>query len=215
VLLKLSGYRDAFMVYSSTQFEQELYLPTLLRTARSDTVTQQHCRASDANLQLMQAFGIRPVVLVRNIFDSVMSLLDFYNAGASFFSYFRGDYSSLDVETKIDLLIDNFVPWYFQFVSSWRRVEEQKGLDLMWLTYEEMIADKPACVRNLLGFYGLGASQHSIEEMIIETEDEKRATRFNKGVAGRGASGLNQRQKDRIRGMTRYYPTTDFSRIGL
>ncbi|MBA2704279.1 MAG: hypothetical protein H0U60_10550, partial [Blastocatellia bacterium] len=75
-----------------------------------DTVTQQHCRASDANVHLMQAFGIRPVVLVRNIFDSVMSLLDFYNKGAFQTSYFRADWQALDEELKIDLLIENVIP---------------------------------------------------------------------------------------------------------
>ena len=79
LLVNVTGYRDLFTVYAAGQSEHEIYLPTLREFAHLDTVTQQHCRASDANVHLMQAFGIRPVVLVRNIFDSVMSLLDFYN----------------------------------------------------------------------------------------------------------------------------------------
>src|SRR5947208_10982458 len=101
LLLNLSGYRDLFTVYAAGQTEHEIYLPTLRESAHLDTVTQQHCRASDANVHLMQAFGIRPVVLVRNIFDSVMSLLDFYDQGAFQTSYFRADWPVLDKETKI------------------------------------------------------------------------------------------------------------------
>ena len=180
-----------------------------------DTVTQQHCRASDANVQMMQAFEIKPVVLVRNIFDSVMSLLDFYNKGAFYNSYFRADYQSLDEETKIDLLIDNVIPWYFQFVASWSLVEKQKSLEIFWLSYEDLIADKPSAIQNVLRFYGLGASLRSVEQKIKETESEERKIRFNKGVAGRGESGLSERHKERIRRLARYYPATDFSRIGL
>ena len=215
LLLSLSGYRDAFMVSSPAQFEQELYLPTLLENAHLDTVTQQHCRASDANVQIMQAFEIRPVVLVRNIFDSVISLLDFYDKGAFFHSYFRADYESLSEETRIDLIIDNFVPWYFQFVSSWAQVEKQGSLEIFWLRYEDMIADKAASIQTLLEFYGLGAARRGVEQRIKEIESEKRRSRFNKGVAGRGETGLTDRQKERIRSMAQYYPSTDFSRIGL
>jgi hypothetical protein len=215
LLVNLTGYRDLFTVYAAGQSEHEIYLPTLRELAHRDTVTQQHCRASDANVHLMQAFGIRPVVLVRNIFDSVMSLLDFYNKGAFQTSYFRADWPLLDEETKIDLLIENVIPWYFQFVASWDLVEKQKRLEVLWLTYEDLVADKPSSVLKVLKFYGLGASRRGVEQRISEIESEERKIRFNKGITGRGRSGLNNRQQEQIRALKRYYPSTDFGRIGL
>jgi tetratricopeptide (TPR) repeat protein len=215
LLLNLTGYRDLFTVYSAGQSEHEIYMPTLRELAHLDTVTQQHCRASDANVHLMQAFGIRPVVLVRNIFDSVMSLLDFYNKGAFQTSYFRADWLLLDEETKIDLLIENVIPWYFQFVASWDLAEKQKRLELHWLSFEDLVADKPSSVLKVLEFYGLGASRRGVEQRIREIESEERKIRFNKGVTGRGRSSLHDRQKDQIRRLARYYPSTDFARIGL
>ncbi len=215
LLLNLTGYRDLFSVYAAGQNEHEIYLPTLREAAHLDTVTQQHCRASDANVHLMQAFGIRPIVLVRNIFDSVMSLLDFYNHGAFRNSYFRADWQALDEETKIDLLIENVIPWYFQFVASWDLVEKQKRLEIFWLNYEELVADKPSTVLKVLEFYGLGAPRRGIEQRIRELESDGRKNRFNKGVTGRGRAGLNNWQKEKISNLTRYYPSTDFARIGL
>jgi hypothetical protein len=215
LLVNVTGYRDLFTVYAAGQSEQEIYLPTLRESAHLDTVTQQHCRASDANVHLMQAFGIRPVVLVRNIFDSVMSLLDFYNKGAFQTSYFRADWPGLDEEMKIDLLIENVIPWYFQFVASWDLAEKQRRLEVHWLTYEKLVADKPSSVLKVLDFYGLGAPRRGLEQRIAKIESEGQKIRFNKGVAGRGQAGLNDQQKERIRRLTRYYPSTDFSRIGL
>ena len=215
LLVKLTGYRDLFTVYAAGQSEHEIYLPTLREFADVDTVTQQHCRASDANVHLMQAFGIRPLILVRNIFDSVMSLLDFYNRGAFQTSFFRADWLGLDEETKIDLLIENVIPWYFQFVASWDLTEKQKRLEVHWLSYEELVRDKSSSVLKVLEFYGLGASGRSVEQRIREIESDERKIRFNKGVAGRGNSGLSGQQKDQIRRLTRYYPSTDFGRIGL
>jgi hypothetical protein len=215
LLVNLTGYRDLFTVYAAGQSEHEIYLPTLRESAHLDTVTQQHCRASDANVHLMQAFGIRPVVLVRNIFDSVMSLLDFYNQGAFQNSYFRADWQALDQETKIELLIENVIPWYFQFVASWDLAEKQKRLEVHWLTYEELVADKPSSILKVLEFHGLGAGRRGVEQRIKEIEAGERKIRFNKGVTGRGKVGLNDRQKEQIRRFTRYYPSTDFGRIGL
>lgn len=216
VLVSLTGFKDVFMVYAAGQTEHELYLPTLRQAAHLDTVTQQHCRASDANIHLMQAFGIRPIVLVRNIFDSVMSLLDFYNIQGAFYNtYFRADFQDLDEETKIDLIIDNVIPWYFQFVASWSLAEKQQRLPIHWLSYEDLLADKPAALQRVLNFYGLGAHEKAVAAKIAETESEGRKIRFNKGVSGRGKIGLSDQQKERIRGFSRYHPTTDFSRIGL
>jgi tetratricopeptide (TPR) repeat protein len=215
LLVNLTGYRDLFTVYAGGQNEHEIYLPTLREFAAADTVTQQHCRASDANVHLMQAFGIRPVVLVRNVFDSVMSLLDFYNKGAFQTSYFRSDWPVLDEETKVDLLIENVIPWYLQFVASWDLAEKQNRLEVHWLSYEELVADKPSSVVRVLEFYGLGASRRGVAQRIAEIESEERKIRFNKGVTGRGMSGLNARQQEQIRRLTRYYPSTDFARIGL
>lgn len=215
LLQNVTGYRDLFTVYAAGQSEHEIYLPTLRDSAHLDTVTQQHCRASDANIHLMQAFCIRPIILVRNIFDSVMSLLDFYNQGAFHTSYFRADWQALDEETKIDLLIENLIPWYFQFVASWDLAEKQKRLELQWLTYEELVADKAAAVLKVLKFYGLGASRTAVEQRIKQIESEGRKNRFNKGVTGRGARGLTERQKKQVERLTRFYPSTNFGRIGL
>jgi hypothetical protein len=116
---------------------------------------------------------------------------------------------------KIDLLIENVIPWYFQFVASWDLAEKQKRLEVHWLSYEDLIADKTSSVLKVLEFYGLGASRRGVEQRIAEIESEERKIRFNKGVAGRGRSGLNDRQKEQIHRLTRYYPSTDFGRIGL
>lgn len=216
LLRGLTGYRDIFPVYAAGQTEHEVYLPALREYAHLNTVTQQHCRASDANVHLMQAFGIRPIVLVRNIFDSVISLLDFYtDRGAYFNTYFRADFQQLDETTKVDLLIDNVIPWYFQFVASWDLVERQQRLEIKWLTYEDLTADKTNAVQDVLRFYGLGAPDAAIAAKVKETESESREIRFNKGVAGRGKIRLTDQQKERIRRLSNYYPSTDFGRIGL
>lgn len=215
VLVGITGYRDLFAVFAAGQNEHDLFLPVLDEYADQNTVTQQHCRASEANIQIMQAFGIRPVVLVRNIFDAIVSLHDFYKTGAYFNSYFRGSFMELDDQTQVDLLIDNIVPWYLQFVASWDLVEKEKRLDILWLDYVDLTQNKEDSIENILRFYGLGAARTAIEKTIKTTEADARRNRFNKGVAGRGIKNLTKDQKERIILLTKYHRNTDFGRIGL
>lgn len=216
VLVGVTGYRDLFSVYAALQNEHELDMPQLAKFGNIDTVTQQHARASEANIQLMQAFGIRPVVLVRNIFDTVISLLDFYRQGFTFSTFFdREDFLAFDEEQQIDLLIEYAVPWYFQFVASWQRAERDKRLEVFWLTYEDMIMDKPVAVENVLNFYSISAPREEVQKQIGETESDTDKNRFNKGVAGRGETGLSSQQKEKIAALSRHFPKSDFSLMGL
>ncbi|MGE3465551.1 MAG: sulfotransferase domain-containing protein [Pyrinomonadaceae bacterium] len=216
VLVGVTKFRDLFSVYAALQNEQELDMPQWAKFGDINTVTQQHARASEANIQLMQAFGIRPVVLVRNIFDTTISLLDFYRQGFTFSTFFdRDEFRSFDESQQIDLLVEYAIPWYFQFVASWERAEREKRLAVHWLTYEEMIRDKPATVERILQFYGMSAPRAEIERQIALTEADAERNRFNKGVSGRGKSMLNDGQRERIRQLARHFPSTAFDRLGL
>lgn len=216
VLVGVTGFKDMFSVYAALQNEQELDLPHLVTFGNVNTVTQQHARASEPNLQMMQAFGIRPTVLVRNIFDTTASLLDFYTNGFVFSTYFdRDDFVSFGDDQKIELLIEYVIPWYFQFVASWQRAERDGRLEIDWITYEGMVADKPAMVERILSFNGISAPRNIIERQINESESHGKKNRFNKGRTGRGKAVLSEDQRKRIISLARHFPSSDFSLIGL
>ncbi|MBI4749742.1 MAG: sulfotransferase domain-containing protein [Acidobacteria bacterium] len=215
-LVKLTSFKDMFAVYASLQNEHELDLPVLTRFATENTVTQQHARASEANIQLMQAFGIRPVVLTRNVYDSVVSLLDFYRTGFTFSTYFdRDEFRAMPEDRQVELIIDTAIPWYFQFVASWKRAEAENRLTMHWLTYEELIADKPGTIERLLAFYGMTAARSDIRRIIALTEADGESNRFNKGVSGRGKTVLTAQQRERVARFAQYFPSTDFRCLGL
>ena len=216
LLVSITGFKFMFAVYSSLQNEQELDLPHLIKFGNVNTVTQQHARASEANIQMMQAFGIRPTILVRNIFDTTASLLDFYTNGFVFSTYFdKEEFLTFDDDQKIDLLIEYVLPWYFQFVASWQRAENDGRLDVNWITYEEMVADKAKMAERVLKYYGINAPNALIEEKLAEIEADRENNRFNKGGTGRGKLVLTSEQRDRITRLARHFPSTDFSCLGI
>ncbi|MBK8464405.1 MAG: sulfotransferase domain-containing protein [Chloracidobacterium sp.] len=216
VLIGITGFRDLFTVYAALQNEHEIDMPQLAKFGNINTVTQQHARASEANIQLMQAFRITPVVLVRNIFDTVVSLLDFYRRGFTFSTFFdRDEFLAFGEEQQIDLLIEYVIPWYFQFVASWLRAERDNRLEVHWLTYEGMIMDKIGTVANILTNHGISAPKSEIEKQIAVVEGNRDRNRINKGVSGRGDSVLSLSQKKRIVRLGRHFPKADFGCLGL
>ena len=86
---------------------------------------------------------------------------------------------------------------------------------MQWITYEEMIADKPAMVAKVLDFNGVKVPAALIPEKIAEIEGDKERTRFNKGQIGRGQDLVDEAQRQRINSLARHFPSTDFGLIGV
>ncbi len=212
----LTGWQKAYFSYAFLQNEQELYLPALQALAATDTVTQQHCRATEPNIQILQGFEITPIVLIRNLFDIVMSLSDFYDKGAVINTFFAGHWADLTPEEKRDNIIDHVMPWYLGFYASWRQAIEGRRLDCLVVRYEDMIEDKPATLLRVMEFLGLDSTPGACEAAFTAVEgDPSGTTRLNRGVAGRGEETLTTGQKDRLRRLSDSYRKIDFSPVGL
>jgi SAM-dependent methyltransferase len=132
----------------------------------------------------MKEYKLRPVVLVRNIFDVVRSLQDHFVREDTLtpVGYVHHEYQSMSHEEQLWFLINLHLPWYFHFLVSWQ--EAANTLDVQWLTYEQFFADPVAYTHRLLQFYGLQASNEEIRRAIANTAQQN--TRHNVGVAGRG-----------------------------
>lgn len=214
-LTKLTGWDSLQMSYAYMQNEEELYLPALRAVIRENTITQQHFRATVPNNQIIQAFNIRPIVLVRNLFDVVVSYTDFYDKGAIANTFFARRWERMDHSRKLDLIIDHFMPWYLAFFASWIDAMKSDQIDGFLVSYEQIIEDKPAAIFAISEFLGLEKSTDECAAAIEAAEGDKKKVRFNKGVAGRGEDSLDTDQKDRLKRLADYFDDIDFSMVGL
>lgn len=64
-------------------------------------------------------------------------------------------------------------------------------------------------------FAGVARTKEQIAGAIGRIDGGQVRTRFDKGVAGRGVAALSDARKNRIRTLTRHFPETDFTRLGL
>jgi hypothetical protein len=192
--------------------ENELAFERLLAYHGMNYTAQHHVKYSTTTAAYLNIFSIKPVVLVRNLFDLVLSIKDWVDTCDP--SFRRGpvaciddDYLTWSDNEKFDFIIDMFMPWYFFFFSTW-----QECPDCSWVKYEDLLADPQAMLTRLSGELDLGLSQDAIEGALKKAASMP--TKKNMCQVGRGEI-LTSAQKDRIRKFASYYPTRDFSAIGL
>jgi hypothetical protein len=215
---KLTGFPYITLARGTERNDQNLYLPYLIDSYSTSTITNSHVRATSPNIELIQQFNVRPVVMVRNIFDIVVSIRDhFHGEGFAFPTiYCNEKFKEMDEESQFDFIIELGIPWYFNFYVSWYEVKNRNLIDTLWISYEEAIEDWNATLNKIAEFYGISKSEKEITRALNTTlKKKKKDIRFNKGVAGRGITALSDEQKEKIVNFARFYPWVDFSSIGL
>lgn len=204
-LMEISGFTRAPFVQYYGHNEQDIFRPALERVLRKNTVTQQHVKGTGYNIALLKEFKVRPVILIRNIYDVVLSVYDHIEREDHRFSavYIHKQYFEMDRDEKIWFLINNTLPWYFSFLVSWK--EASAEIDTFWTSYEELFSDQQSVLKRILDFYSLPVDAESVERSISKMK--KTETRFNIGVSGRGDT-LSDVQKGAILNFARIWKVT-------
>ena len=212
-----TGYRHSYLACAYGNVDQELYLPKIVDAYGRGTVTQQHFKANEHNLELLQYFGITPVVLVRNIFDVLVSARDhlvhenLHNLPGI---HVAAEFLEFDRKRQMDFVVDFIAPWHIGYFASWCRAEAN-GFPFQWMSYEESVVDWPRAISRVLEFYGVPRTLEMITRAVETLKKAPREkTRINQGIVGRGLTHLSAAQQDRVVQLTRYY-NYDFSRIGI
>ncbi len=198
--------------------EQEVDLSPLIASGvKGNLITpHQHCRYSAYTHEIVDTLDTKIILQVRDIFDTVVSFYDHIeNEGPTFPSGFMNheNWNMLDKTKRWSYLVDLVVPWYFNFYCSWVTsplYAEKNRITL--ITYNELRYSTSKTVSDVLEFCGEPTSSVTIEKIL--TKLNKKNTRQNKGIAGRG-DVLSEELKDKIRSFTQYYPSVDFSPMGL
>lgn len=229
LIASLPGYRREHLVPWYDRREQELgeqeirdaFLATdVLREAvGTGTVTasyrprgfvaQHHVRYTDETKRLIKTYDLVPVVLVRNIYDVVVSLHDHVAKSSPYTSAAWIDEGILDWpdDRLHEFLVNMVVPWYFNFYVSWWKAQHK-----LLVTYEDLIRSPRQEVARIARFGWLGWDRQGFDAILQRAGGED--IRMNVGGTGRG-SVLDQALRDRIRKYVSYYPDVDFGPIGV
>jgi hypothetical protein len=217
ILGRLLGWEHSYFASDYYNLEQELYRPRIVDAFGRGTVVQQHFRANTPNLQLLKRYGIRPTVLVRDVFDIVASLRDHLNQERQDnipSLYVPAEFRTFTPEAQFDFIIRFFGPWLLSFYASWVAAERDGRAELLWIRYEDCLPDYTDVVRRIARHYGVTTTDEAIAA-ALRNPGQRATRRFNQGVAGRGRSLLSSAQIAELETMARCYPSIDFAPIGI
>jgi len=220
LLSESTGYPRITLKLAHGFFHDVIHLPKLVDQMLKKTVIDQHLRATYLTRSILTELKIKPIVLVRNIFDVVVSYNDYITQrGYSPLDPDRKDlapefcmeYPHFDDSKKYDYLIDTVIPWYISFYVSWFHYTlNTNDIEAYWIKYEDLVKEPKKILSDIFAFYNLSIPPSIVDSIL--TRNEK--VNFNKGISGRG-NRLSETQKEKIRKMASYHPNVNFAMMGL
>lgn len=206
---RLPGFRKIALTRHYSRVEQDISFSLALRKYKYSYICQQHVRYNARTAEAIETFDLTPVVLVRNIYDCVVSLRDHLRRESieTPMAYLLESHLALEDAEIEALIVDLAVPWYVNFYVSWMFCP-----NALWLTYEDVVADPAKVIATILERAGAKTDDAEIARSLSAADPS--ADRKNAGRAGRG-KGLREESKAAIHRYREFYPEIDFSRIGL
>ncbi|MCI5149345.1 MAG: hypothetical protein D3916_08155 [Candidatus Electrothrix sp. MAN1_4] len=185
-IAEYTGFRCGMYVHAGLHNEQFINEVKLRIMRHANFVIQQHTKGTERNILVLKQNNIKPIVLVRNLFDVIISLRDHHRREdiRHPIGYIHRQYLEMKEEEQLLFITKTCSPWYFSFLISW--VEASAEIDTLWVTYEELITNPVGTISRILDYQGLSFETQKIKDTIVSISGEK--TRLNKGISGRGKS---------------------------
>ena len=183
--------------------EQEL-CETRLRKYRfrmiRNYVSQAHVRNSAPTQTLIDRYGIKTVVLTRDLSDAVASIRDHIRRESVVWpmAWFDDRHTAMDDEELATAIARLMLPWYLNFYFSWKDVP-----GVLRVSYDDIALEPVPTIQRIALHCGIDATRAQIEASIGTARSA--GSRFNKGKTGRGDE-LPESTKRVIRDILDTYP---------
>jgi hypothetical protein len=183
-------------------------------------VAHIHMQALAANCHILEAFGIRPIIMLRSIPDMLASYWDMLDTDArarqdGLNCSIPENFLDLPREVKADFCIDMLAPWYAGFYATWLDYAAREPKTVLLLHYAQMRDDPAGTLERALTHAGIEVSQERCGQATEEAWSERHSLRFNKGEAGRGQTYFDSSHGRKLERLLSYYPVLAPWRVQL
>ena len=203
------------LCYAYSSNEHDLYLPALMTAKITNGVSQLHMKATPHNIQLMKSFEIKGIILIRNIFDALVSFnrdikiklnaghLDSGIHGYSFV-WLNQNLKKLSEEELTNYCIDFYVPWYLNFITSWSNYK--KDYQYLFIRYEKLFKNKIDTFTEIMKHINENTSISS-EILTKDYLKDKKTISSTSSSTSSGYKTLSKLQIDKIKEKFNYFET--------
>lgn len=176
--------------------DAQLYLPTFVAyyagaVTNQNLVAHVHMQALPANIQFLEMFGIRPIVMIRSIPDMLASYWDMLETDPEarrdgLNCLIPEDFADMSERAKADFLIDIVAPWYVSFFATWRRYADSDPERVCLLRYDEFVAEPAETLMRAVAHARLPRTYEDCRAALDRAWDMRDKCRYNQAVSGRG-----------------------------
>ncbi len=219
--------KRVFLIYRNGSSEQDLFEPEIIRNIPYNTIAQHHFKATGSNIHLISRYNVKVIILVRNIFDTIVSIREavinfiskyegkkeLYENGIMPIFYCNEKFIKMTEKEQYDLIVDHAVPWLIQFYVSWTEIYKKGNISLKFVNYSEITAATENKILEISDFLKIRPA-NSLNETIIQHSRNPRNAGAKSG-SGRGKKILSSEQIERVICIAKRYTDYDFSEIGI
>ena len=174
-------------------------------------IFQNHVRASQSNLPTLLEHEIRPVVVTRNMLDSLVSIRDRFNlvSGDDSRTNPTTSWRTLPTNQQWRWLVYNVTPWMMAFYTSWFKAEIPK----LFVSYEDHFKDQTKSIRLILEHTGFNSLGYVSDADIAICTDHKDGNHSGSGISGRGAREIPMKFQYIVRDQAKSWETKLHGRL--
>jgi hypothetical protein len=199
----------------------DIYLPRIIaaKFADKDTISHCHAPANKYTLKVIKNLNLTPLVLYRNLPDSLVSRRDMLVKDAYAPEMLSPNlirkFLNYDKERQMDMIIDLYALRYMNFYTSWKDLaKNNKVLNITFIRYKEIISGQISMLKKLAYNLGQKIDTEKARKTISDLQ-EVGGVNFNKGKMGRGEEALSETQKKRIISLAKKYNCYNEDYIGF
>lgn len=192
------------------------YLPTFLvyyagAMPGRTLVAHAHMQALPSNIHFLEAFGIKPIIMMRSVPDMLASFLDMLETDPAA----RADglncrvpanFLDIDHSARAEFVVDIMAPWYASYYATWMAYAAAAPDNVCVLHYHDFKEEPAEALECALEHSGIVRSPEQCRAALEKAWAARAGLRFNKGERGRARSYFSPEQHARIERMLGHYP---------
>jgi hypothetical protein len=155
--------------------EEHVINPMVLQQmqAQGKWVYHIHAKGTNNHRYLLKGFKLRPIVIIRGVKDSLVSVKEQLDVGAEFPGFIRPNWESLDEDERWHLILVYIAPWFTSFQASWF------GTNAHVVWYKELFKDPVKQYQQMLALSGHSATKKKI--LAAHTSHESNLSTWEHG----------------------------------
>ncbi len=191
------------------------YLPTVLvcclDSDSPETIAHIHMQALAANRHFIEAFGLRPIIMMRSIPDMLASFWDMLEfdptaRAEGLNCQIPDNFVDQSRAQKADFMVDVIAPWYASYFATWKSFVDDAPETICVLHYNDFCADPTTALHAALAHAGFFVSRAKCRDSLDLVWTERSVYRYNKGMPGRGKEYFSHFHLEKLRRLLCYYP---------